>query len=162
MKAVTETPSQRRTAMSTLSMLKFRAGIFTAVLALAPLSPASRAQDIGMVAQVNVPFAFNTASQHFAPGLYRMRLEDQHILLIQGASDSYIAMVRTEDNAQIVKTGKAVFHKYGNQYFLNEITVEGTSRHVHLTPSKTESELRIAQSNKAPVGVELSLLQSTR
>jgi hypothetical protein len=44
--------------MSTLSMLKFRASIFTAVLALAPLSPASHAQATGAFAKVNVPFAF--------------------------------------------------------------------------------------------------------
>jgi hypothetical protein len=148
--------------MSTLSMLKFRASIFAAVVTLAPLSPASHAQDAGMIAQVKVPFAFNTASQHFAPGLYRIRTANEHILVIQGASSSHFAMVRAEDNAQTVKTGKAVFHRYGDQYFLNEITVPGTSRHLHLRPSKAEIELRIAQNKNAPAAVELSLLQGSR
>src|SRR5271165_2537218 len=139
--------------MSTLSMLKFRASIFAAVVTLAPLSPLSHGQDNGMVAQVNVPFGFQTESQYFAPGVYRIRMANEHTLEIQGASDSHLAMVRTEDDAQAVKTGKAVFHRYGNQYFLNEITVAGTSRHVHLTLSKRESEVRRGQ--KAPAGVEL-------
>jgi hypothetical protein len=161
-KAVKETPSKRRTAMSTLSMLKFRASIFAAVLTLAPFSPASHAQDGGTVAQVNVPFAFNTASQHYAPGMYRIHMQNEYTLLIQGASESHLAIVRTEDNSQTVKTGKAVFHKYGDQYFLSEITVQGTNRHVYLTPSKREREERIAQNKKAPAGVELSLLQNAR
>ncbi len=49
--------------MSTLSMLKFRASIFTAVLAIAPLSPASHAQGVGDFAKMNVPFAFETGSR---------------------------------------------------------------------------------------------------
>jgi hypothetical protein len=148
--------------MTTLSMLKFRTSIFAAVLTLVPLSPALHAQDADLVAQVNVPFAFNTASQHYAPGLYRMRMANEDTLLIEGASNSHLAMVRTEDNAQRVKTGKAVFHKYGNQYFLSEITVAGTSRHVHFAPSKREKEAQIAQNKRAAEGVELSLLQNAR
>jgi hypothetical protein len=148
--------------MSTLSMLKFRASIFAAVLTIVPMSPALHAQDADMAAEVNVPFAFNTASQHYAPGLYRLRMESEDTLLIQGGSNSHLAMVRTEDEAQRVKTGKAVFHKYGNQYFLSEIAVAGTSRHLHFAPSKREKEAQIAQDKKAPEGVELSLLQNAR
>jgi hypothetical protein len=148
--------------MSTPSMLKFRASIFAAVLTLVPMSPALHAQDGDMAAQVNVPFAFNTASQHYAPGLYRLRMENEDTLLIEGASSSHLALVRTEDEAQRVKTGKAVFHKYGNQYFLSEIAVSGTSRHLHFAPSKREKEAQIAQNKKAPEGVELSLLQNAR
>src|ERR1700742_2377070 len=114
--------------MSTPSMLKFRASIFAVVLTLVPMSPALHAQDADMAAQVNVPFAFNTASQHYAPGLYRLRMENEDTLLIEGASSSHLALVRTEDDAQRVKTGKAVFHKYGNQYFLSEIAVSGIKR----------------------------------
>ncbi len=46
--------------MSTLSILKFRTRLFAAVLAITPLSAALHAQDVGMLASVNVPFAFET------------------------------------------------------------------------------------------------------
>ena len=46
--------------MSTLSLLKFRAAVIGAALAITPFSPACRAQDAGMLVQVNVPFAFDT------------------------------------------------------------------------------------------------------
>ena len=79
--------------MSTLSISKFRAGLFAAVLAVAPLSPALHGQDVGMVAKVNVPFAFETASGHrFAPGVYSVRMEGLHTLLIRGDSDSSLTM----------------------------------------------------------------------
>ena len=146
--------------MSTLSMLKFRASIFAAVVTLAPLSPASHAQDAGMAARVNIPFGFQTDSQHFAPGVYTLEMENDHTLLIRGASQSWMALTSVEDNAKPAKRGTAVFHKYGDHYFLSEVTVAGTSRYLHLTPSRTESQLRRGQ--KKTAGVELSLLQAPR
>jgi hypothetical protein len=146
--------------MSTLSMLKFRASIFAAVVAFAPLSPASQAQDAGMAARVNIPFGFQTGSQHFAPGVYTLEMENDHTLMISGASQSWMALTSVEDNAKPAKRGTAVFHKYGDHYFLSEITVAGTSRSLHLTPSRTESQMRRGQ--KKPAGVELSLLQGIR
>jgi hypothetical protein len=146
--------------MSTLSMLKFRASIFAAVVAFASLSPASHAQNSGMVARVNVPFGFQTGSEHFAPGVYTIQMENDYTLMISGASQSSMALTSVEDKAQPAKRGTAVFHKYGDHYFLSEITVAGTSRSLHLTPSRTESQLRRGQ--KKAAGVELSLLQGPR
>jgi hypothetical protein len=146
--------------MSTLSMLKFRASIFAAVVAFAPLTPVAHAQDNGMRARVNVPFGFQTGSQHYAPGVYTLEMENDHTLMISGASQSSMALTSVEDNAQAAKRGTAVFHKYGDQYFLSEITVAGKSRSLHLTPSRTESQLRHGQ--KKAAGVELSLLQAPR
>jgi hypothetical protein len=146
--------------MSTLSMLKFRASIFAAVVAFAPLSPASQAQDSGMLARVNIPFGFQTDSQHFAPGVYTLEMANDHTLMIHGASQSWMALTSVEDKAQPAKRGTAVFHKYGDHYFLSEITVAGTSRYLHLTPSRTESQMRRGQ--KKAAGVELSLLQAPR
>jgi hypothetical protein len=109
--------------MSTLSISKFRAGLFAAVLAVAPLSPALHGQDVGMIAKMNVPFAFETASgHHFAPGVYSVRMDSLHTLLIRGDSDSALTMTTVEDTGQTAKTGNATFRKYGNQYFLAEIT----------------------------------------
>jgi hypothetical protein len=146
--------------MSTLSMLKFRASIFAAVVAFAPLSPAAQAQENGMAVRVNVPFGFQNGSQHFAPGVYSIAMENDHTMVIRGASQSWMAMTSVEDHAQPAKRGTAVFHKYGDQYFLSEITVAGKCRHLYLTPSRTESQLRRGQ--KKPAGVELSLLQGPR
>jgi hypothetical protein len=148
--------------MSTLSISKFRAGLFAAVLAVAPLSPALHGQDVGMFAKMNVPFAFETASgHHFAPGVYSVRMESLHTLLITGDSDSALTMTTLEDNGQVAKTGEATFHRYGNQYFLSEITVAGRSRQIHFAKSKAENRAQIAAEKTPATNVELALLETT-
>jgi hypothetical protein len=148
--------------MSTLSISKFRAGLFAAVLAVAPLSPALHGQDVGMFAKMNVPFAFETASgHHFAPGVYSVRMESLHTLLVKGDSDSALTMTTLEDNGQVAKTGKATFHRYGNQYFLSEITVAGKSRQIHFAKSKAENRAQIAAEKTPATNVELALLETT-
>jgi len=143
--------------MSTLSMLKFRASIFTAVLAFAPLSPASHAQATGAFARVNVPFAFETAGAHYPAGVYTIAMATPSILMIRGASNSGLAMVKAvEDNGQRAKRGVAVFHRYGNRYFINEISVTGESRHLHLQPSKAEKQMEIP----APENLEVALIET--
>jgi hypothetical protein len=149
--------------MSTLSISKFRAGLFAAVIAIAPLSPALHGQDVGAVAKINVPFAFETASgHHFAPGVYSLRMDSAHTLLIRSASDSALTMTNVEDNGRTAKTGYASFHKYGNQYFLSEITVAGSSRKIHFAKSKAEDRAQIAAEKTPPTNVELALLKTTR
>jgi hypothetical protein len=149
--------------MSTLSISKFRAGLFAAVLAVVPFTPTAHAQDVGMMGQVNVPFAFETgAGHHFTAGVYTIRMENMHTLLIKGASDSALTMTTVEDNAQPAKSGKAMFRKYGNQYFLGEITIAGKSRRLYFQPSKAESRLQIGGNKNMPNTVELALLQTAR
>jgi hypothetical protein len=156
MKAV-QTPSKRRTAMNKFSMLKFRASIFAVVLAVAPLSPASNAQDAGVIGRMNVPFAFETSSQHFPAGVYTIRMEDQHLVRIRGTSVAGIAVALVEDNGAPAKRGVAVFQRYGDRYFLNEISITGKSGLLFLRPSKEETQLQIAASKTASTGLQIAL-----
>lgn len=143
--------------MSTLSMSKFRAAIFAAVIAAAPLSLTSHAQDYEMVGKMDVPFSFTIGLKHFAPGVYTVSEEGNVAMLVKGVSDSGFAMTLTEDGPRPV-SGKAIFHRYGDQYFLSEISVAGSSRRIYVRPSKTETQLQIAGNNTAPTGVEIALL----
>ena len=83
--------------MSTLSMGKFRAAIFAAVIAAAPLSLTAQAQDFEL-ARMNVPFAFTIGVKHYAPGAYTIHREANDVLLVKGLSSSGFAMTRTEDD----------------------------------------------------------------
>jgi hypothetical protein len=147
--------------MSTLSLLKFRAGMIAAALAITPFSPARRAQDAGKLAQVNVPFAFDTASQHFDAGVYTIRTEGEHMLRFQGTSQSELVMTWVEDDAQPAKTGKAMFQKYGDRYFLSEISIAGKSCHLYFWPSEAEQELQVAGNKTAPMNVGLALVDGS-
>jgi hypothetical protein len=145
--------------MNILSISKFRAGLFAAVLAVAPLSPALHGQDVGMIVTVNVPFAFQTASgHHFNPGIYSIKMENAHTLLIRGDSDVALTSAIEEDNAQPAKTGRATFRRYGNEYFLTEITVRGESRSIDFDKSKAEKRVQIAAGDVAAANVEVALL----
>ena len=147
--------------MSTLSMLKFRAIIFTAVLAIAPLSPASHAQAVGEFARVNVPFAFETGSGHYKAGVYTLRMETPSVLMIRGVSESGLVMMKAvDDNGQRAKRGVATFHRYGNRYFLTEISVTGEARRIHLQPTKAEKQMEIAASKTAPANLEVALIET--
>ena len=142
--------------MSTLSMDKFRAGLFAAIVAAAPLS--SQGQDPGVIARVNVPFGFETGTRHFAAGVYTLRLENGHSLLIRGISDSGLALASIEDDGTPAKTGKAVFRRYGSRYFLRDISIAGKSRRLHLQPTKEQARLENAaqRTTSAPVEIALS------
>jgi hypothetical protein len=146
--------------MNTLSISKFRTGLFATVLAVAaPLSPALHGQDLGMIAKVNVPFAFETASgHHFKPGVYSIRMDGPFNALIRGDSDSALTMSTIEDRGEPAKSGTATFQRYGDQYFLTEITVEGSSRRLHFAKSKAEKRAQIAAGGTTPASAEVALL----
>jgi hypothetical protein len=116
MKAV-DAFQKRRTAMNRFSMLKLRAGIFAVVLAVAPLSPASHAQDAGAVGRMNIPFAFEAGSQHYPAGVYTVRMEDQHVVRIWGTSVAGISMAYVDENGALAKKGVAAFQRYGDRIF---------------------------------------------
>ncbi len=149
--------------MKTLSISQFRTSLFAAVLAIAPLSPVLHSQDVGMLAKVDVPFAFKAPGGHaFSAGIYTVRMENEHTLLIKGVTDSGLAMTTAVDNGQAAIAGKARFHRYGNRYFLSEISVAGHSRRLEFLPSKEERELQIALGKAAPTTVDVAVLNTSR
>jgi hypothetical protein len=139
--------------MSTLSMNRFRAGLFAAIVAAAPLS--SQAQDPGMFARVNVPFSFESGAKHFAPGVYTIRMENNHTLLIRGVSDSGLALTSIQDDGRAAKAGHAVFQRHGNRYFLREVTAAGKSRRLYLQMTTEQTRLLKAPT---PPSEEVALL----
>src|ERR1700735_4262430 len=101
-------------------MLKVPAGLIAAVLAVASSAPAAQAQDAGFAAKMNVPFAFQTASgQHFAPGVYTIRVNDElsTVMLIRSNTSSGLVVTQLASDGLPATEGKAVFTHYGNQYF---------------------------------------------
>lgn len=145
--------------MSIFSMNKFHAGFVAAVLAVATFSPACHAQDVGTLVEINVPFAFETASgQQFNPGVYVLRVESVHTLLIRGTSKTGFVVASMVDNGEPMKTGKATFLRYGNHYVLGGISVAGNSHRLQLISQKMATRWQIATGNAAPAQVELALL----
>ena len=147
--------------MSTLSTWKFRAILFALTLAVAPLSAASHAQDLEGPVVVNVPFAFENGSQHFAAGLYSIGMEDRSTLVIRGQSDSGFATTWFAEDNRPSKTTKVVFRRYGDEYFLDQVWVEGETSHTYVIPSKAE-KLQVAATRTAPTTVVVASLETSR
>ena len=112
-------------------MLKVPAGLIAAVLAVASSAPAAQAQDAGFAAKMNVPFAFQTASgQHFAPGVYTMRMNGEQSMVIRSNTTSGLFLAQLANDEQPPAQGKAVFIHYGDQYYLRTVSVDGNSSHL--------------------------------
>lgn len=147
--------------MSTLSISKFRTILFAIILAGAPLAPASHAQGLEGALVVNVPFAFENGPQHFAAGLYTIGMESHNVVIIRGESRSGFIMAGLDEDSHPSETTKVVFRKYGDQYFLREVWVEGETSHTYCLPSKAE-QLEIAANRTAPTGVVVAALETSR
>src|ERR1700733_783543 len=100
--------------MRSSMMLKVPAGLIAAVLAVASSAPAAQAQDGAFAAKMNVPFAFETVSgQHFAPGIYTIRMNGEQTILIRSSTSSGLALTQLANDGLPATRGKAVFTHYG-------------------------------------------------
>ena len=143
-------------------MMKVPAGLIAAVLAVASSAPAAQAQDAGFAAKMNVPFAFQTASgQHFAPGVYTMRMNGEQSMVIRSNTTSGLFLAQLANDEQPPAQGKAVFSHYGDQYYLRTVSVAGNSSHLICYKSKAERESQIA-AGKTSTTVEVAVLKAGR
>jgi hypothetical protein len=141
--------------MSILSMWKSHAVLLVFILAVAPLS--ASLQDMEEAVVVDVPFAFQNGSQHFAAGRYTIRLEDNNVLVVRGETRAGLAMVWFDDDSRPSNTTKVVFRRYGDQYFLHEVWVTGETRHPYCLPSKAENR-EMAATKAVPTSVVVAAL----
>ena len=148
--------------MKTTSFRKFRATVFTAVLAAISLAPAAQAQDSAAGGIVNVPFAFETGNQHFEPGVYKIRMETPNPAEIKGESRSGFVLIQPSGDPAPSNKSKVVFRRSGSQYFLGEIWIAEKSGHLDVVKSKAERRLQVAEQKSEPTGVELALLETAR
>jgi hypothetical protein len=142
---------------------KFRAAVFTAVLAVVSLAPALQAQANTVGARVNVPFAFETGHQHFAPGMYTISMKTPDMLVIKGASGSVFVLMHVGGDPRQAVKSKVVFRRSGDRYFLGQIWIADRSGYMEVPKSKAERQLQVAEQKSAPAdSVELALLEPAR
>jgi hypothetical protein len=148
--------------MRTSTMLKVPAGVIAAILTVASLAPVAQAQNSGFAARMKVPFAFQTSSgQNFAPGVYTIRMNGEHTMVIRGTRTSGVAMTQLANDSLPATKGKAVFTHYGDRYYLRAVWVAGDSSHLQCSSSKAERQSQIAMV-KTPSPVEVALLREGR
>jgi hypothetical protein len=154
-------PSQGESAMR--SFARIFAILIAGFMTAASVATVARAQHLSFAADVNVPFAFETASgQHFQPGVYTIRVTGLSTMLIRGNDVSGLSMVQEIANEGFpASDGKAIFTRYGDKYYLRSVSLPGSSTRLIFGRSKNEKETQIA-AHRSPSAVGLALLAAAR
>jgi hypothetical protein len=143
--------------MNKLSVSIIRTKLFVFALAIATLASASEAFAQGTDVKVKVPFAFESGSQHFPADTYTIRFESTHVMLMQGKSASGFIMTLPTESAKAADTGKVVFQRYGDRYFLRQVWVAGATTGDECPKSREEAQVQIAQEQAKAPSVQLTL-----
>ena len=151
--------------MSTHSIAKLSATLTAAVLAFGGMTVTAQAQ-MNQGVRVNVPFAFEQGSAHFAAGEYTLSLPTGHLLLVRGEKDSGYSLANVDKSLHPADRSKVVFKRYGDRYFLHGIWMAGSATHVDCVKSREEKslqkELHLASVGKKADGVEIAVLEMPR
>jgi hypothetical protein len=147
--------------MNTKSTSKLRTYLLACTLGAVAMVSASNGFAQGNEMRVNVPFAFHNGSQRMPAGVYRVKIESAHLILLRGDSRSGYVNTNPEIGKPVAK-GKLVFQRYGDQYFLREVWAANSETGQKCVKSKLEREVEIAQSKAAQPGAEVALNQQPR
>ncbi len=141
--------------------------LFATILAGFLSAPPVHAQNVAVLTHVHIPFAFRSGLQVYPAGTYTLRVTANGLLQIMGKSVSGFAMVQPHDySGQSADHTKLIFTRYGNRYFLEEISAANADVHVDCIKTAEERELRqetaLASSAKPSTKVELAALQTPK
>jgi hypothetical protein len=133
------------------------------LVTLTSLPQTLHAQTKALTAQINVPFAFDYGAKHLSPGMYRIDMQHQNLLILRGSAGPVMAMTRSEINNGRMNSGRAVFTKHGDRFVLDELWIAGNATHLDIyNPKAKRRTARLSASDsRAPAQVELALLLPT-
>ena len=111
------------------------------------------------VADVTIPFAFQTATQTLPAGAYRVILESNNLIYLRGpGSAGGMVVTHTAIKTHAPNRGTAVFARYGDKYYLREIWTAGENVGLEFPKGHAEKESSMQAKNaEAPSSVELAL-----
>jgi hypothetical protein len=111
------------------------------------------------VADVNIPFAFQTASQTLPAGTYRLILESNDLMYLRGpGSTGGMVVTHTATKAAAPSHSVAVFARYGDKYYLRQVWTEGDPVGIEVSKGRAEKESRMQAKNaQTPSMIELAL-----
>ena len=106
-----------------------------------------------------IPFAFQAGSSNMPAGLYSIYLLSQHVLLFRAANGhgSGLFMVNPSYDGKVQSTGRLVFHRYGDRYFLREVWEAGSNHGIIYSASRQEKEILRAQNQQPATQTQIAL-----
>lgn len=135
--------------------------ICVAVLAaVASLLPTVHAQT-SAVYRIEVPFEFNAGKSHLGPGTYTITADEpHHTLMIQNEMQSLLVLTQVSYDPGRSGNSKAVFKKYGDRFFFEELDMGGHATNMYLSVSQAERRAarELARQGKQPTELALAVL----
>ncbi len=120
------------------------------IAAVALFAVASLVTVTGVSAQehpmkVTVPFDFTVGNQLLPPGTYRITTSasSHQVLIASRGRGISVLVLGSADDKSAGERAKVVFHKIGDQYFLNEIVSSAFNSSALLPPSKLETRAKM-------------------
>jgi hypothetical protein len=115
------------------------------------------AQSSSNMAEVDIPFAFQTPTQTLPAGKYRVVFEANHLIRIQGLSTGAYVVTYETIKTQAPDHSSVVFDHYGDKYYLHEIWTARDTIGLECPKSRAEKETLRAKNTEAPSTIELAL-----
>lgn len=112
----------------------------------------------------NIPFSFTVCREQLPAGKYKVRpvtSANPRIVLIATAGNRPIEMICTHDvqSKKPATTGKLIFNRYGNQYFLSELWLQGETTGRQLGKTEAEEALFRASETKRREKVTIKVIE---
>jgi hypothetical protein len=110
-------------------------------------------------AQVTVPFSFDYGTTHFGQGTYIITTVDQNVLLVRNSASnqSGMALTQTQWDPIAAKASLVTFRKYGDRYFLDEVSIAGRGSHVTVYERKAEKQAARELAMRGEEGTQVAL-----
>jgi hypothetical protein len=136
----------------------FLAFAFLLSMGLLTAPPPANAQLDAHIIQVTIPFAFHAGEEILPPGTYRLENRLSHSILLRGPNNKSVSvLVFDAVSLRSHKTGRVVFHRYGETYFLREIWYSENPSGVECYSSRAEKSMLRALNNQLPSSINLAL-----
>jgi hypothetical protein len=134
----------------------FRTIALATLAVIASLSMTVNAQTLQ--ARINVPFSFDCGSSHLSAGVYTLTVEDGQVLTLRSTGKYVVmALVHTSWNPTAAKNSEATFKKYGDRYFLEEITTSTSMNLARVIESDSERRAAREFVARGGAGSQISL-----
>jgi hypothetical protein len=108
--------------------------------------------------EVNVPFAFSANHQHLPAGSYRVERLSERCVSIRDikTARTMLVMVRPEEGRALESHSRLVFDRQGNQNYLTQVWIPGTSTYSKLTARPPQINQELAKHQPAHSTVEVA------
>ncbi len=143
-----------------MSMYRRTVVTFAALVALTPIASAG-AQSVDLVARV--PFEFTVGTTSLPRDTYQLSRLNDHpdMLLVRSGRKGVMIRADVVGPERRAATPSLLFHRYGDQYFLREIRLEG-NRRLDLPETEAERDAAEGRGNRSAAVMQTVVVSGQR